>query len=64
VDGQQVVEVFPWNQAPQDLLRNRDGIDGAALQQRVRNSVGMPMRTHMEQGMSLLDNLLLIKIDI
>jgi putative transposase len=33
--AQQVVEVFPWNAAPRYLLRDRDGIYGAAFRQRV-----------------------------
>jgi putative transposase len=33
----QVVEAFPWEQAPRSLLHDRDRIYGAALRQRVRN---------------------------
>jgi transposase InsO family protein len=35
--AQQVVEAFPWEEAPRYLLRNRDCIYGAAFRQRVRN---------------------------
>jgi putative transposase len=35
--AQQVIEAFPWEEAPQYLLRDRDRIYGAAFQQRVRN---------------------------
>jgi putative transposase len=35
--AQQVVEAFPWNETPRYLLRDRDGIYGAAFRQRVRH---------------------------
>ena len=35
--GQQVVEAFPWIEAPRYLLRDRDRIYGAAFRQRARN---------------------------
>jgi transposase InsO family protein len=35
--GQQVVQAFPWDEAPQYLLRDRDRIYGTAFRQRVRN---------------------------
>jgi putative transposase len=35
--AQQVIEAFPWEEAPQYLLRDRDRIYGAVFQQRVRN---------------------------
>jgi putative transposase len=35
--AQQVVQAFPWDEAPQYLLRDRDRIYGAAFRQRVRN---------------------------
>jgi transposase InsO family protein len=35
--AQQVVEAFPWNEAPRYLLRDRDSIYGAAFRQRVRH---------------------------
>jgi transposase InsO family protein len=35
--AQQVVEAFPWDEAPRYLLRDRDHIYGAAFQQRVRH---------------------------
>jgi transposase InsO family protein len=34
--AQQVVEAFPWETAPRYLLRDRDGVYGAAFRQRVR----------------------------
>jgi putative transposase len=34
--AQQVVEAFPWDEAPRYLLRDRDCIYGAAFRQRVR----------------------------
>ncbi len=34
---QQVVDAFPWNEAPQYLLRDRNRIYGDAFRQRVRN---------------------------
>jgi putative transposase len=34
---QQVVEAFPWDEAPRYLLRDRDRIYGAVFRQRVRN---------------------------
>ena len=33
--AQQVVEAFPWDEAPRYLLRDRDRIYGAAFQHRV-----------------------------
>jgi hypothetical protein len=39
--AQQAVEAFPWEEAPQYLLRDRDRIYGAAFQQRVRNLGGV-----------------------
>jgi putative transposase len=35
--SQQIVEAFPWNEAPRYLLRDRDSIYGEAFQQRVGN---------------------------
>ena len=35
--AQQVVEAFPWDEAPRYLLRDRDCIYGAAFRQRVRH---------------------------
>jgi putative transposase len=35
--AQQVVEAFPWNEAPRYLLRDRDRIYGAAFRQRIRH---------------------------
>ena len=35
--AQQVIEAFPWNEAPRHLLRDRDRIYGAAFRQRVRS---------------------------
>ena len=35
--AQQIVEAFPFEEAPRYLLRDRDGIFGAYFQQRVRN---------------------------
>jgi len=35
--AQQVVEAFPWDEAPRYLLRDRDRIYGTAFRQRVRN---------------------------
>jgi len=35
--AQQVVEAFPWNEAPRYLLRDRDRIYGAAFRQRVQH---------------------------
>jgi putative transposase len=35
--AQQVVQAFPWDEAPQYLLRDRDHIYGTAFRQRVRN---------------------------
>jgi hypothetical protein len=34
--GQQIVEAFPWNEAPRYLIRDRDGIYGAAVTRRIR----------------------------
>ena len=34
--GQQIVEAFPWNEAPRYLIRDRDGIYGAAVMRRLR----------------------------
>jgi len=34
--GQQIVEAFPWNEAPRYLIRDRDGIYGAAVTRRLR----------------------------
>jgi hypothetical protein len=30
MDSQQITEAFPWNEAPRYLIRDRDGIYGAA----------------------------------
>ena len=35
--AQQVVEAFPWDEAPRSLLRDRDRIYGASFRQRVRH---------------------------
>jgi putative transposase len=35
--AQQVIEAFPWNEAPRYLLRDRDSVYGASFRQRVRN---------------------------
>src|SRR5919198_1391898 len=35
--AQQVVEAFPWDEAPRSLLRDRDCIYGAAFRQRVQH---------------------------
>jgi putative transposase len=35
--AQQVVDAFPWDEAPRDLLRDRDRLYGAYFQQRVRH---------------------------
>jgi transposase InsO family protein len=35
--AQQIVEAFPWDEAPRYLLRDRDGIYGTLFQQRVRH---------------------------
>ena len=35
--AQQVVEAFPWDEAPRYLLRDRDGIYSAAFRQRVKH---------------------------
>jgi putative transposase len=35
--AQQVVDAFPWEEAPRHLLRDRDRIYGAAFRQRVRH---------------------------
>src|SRR5437660_3999087 len=34
--GQQIVEAFPWNEAPRYLIRDRDAIYGAAVTRRIR----------------------------
>src|SRR5260370_39150534 len=34
--GQQIVEAFPWNEAPRSLIRDRDGIYGVAFTRRLR----------------------------
>jgi putative transposase len=35
--AQQVVDAFPWEEAPRDLLRDRDRVYGAAFRQRVQH---------------------------
>ena len=35
--AQQIVEGFPWNEAPRYLLRDRDGVYGAELRTRIKN---------------------------
>src|SRR5262249_51500257 len=35
--AQQIVEAFPWESAPRDLLRDRDAIYSVAFQQRVKH---------------------------
>jgi putative transposase len=35
--AQQIVDAFPWNEAPRYLLRDRDRVYGATFRQRVRN---------------------------
>ena len=35
--GQQIIEVFPWDKAPQYLLRDRDSIYGSEFQRRVKS---------------------------
>jgi transposase InsO family protein len=34
--AQQIVEAFPWNEAPRYLIRDRDAIYGAAVTRRIR----------------------------
>jgi hypothetical protein len=34
--AQQITEAFPWNDAPRYLIRDRDGIYGAAVTRRLR----------------------------
>jgi transposase InsO family protein len=34
---QQVIEAFPWDEAPRDLLRDRDRIDSATFRQQMRH---------------------------
>jgi transposase InsO family protein len=34
--AQQVIDAFPWDEAPRYLLRDRDGVYGAACRQRIR----------------------------
>ena len=34
--AQQITEAFPWNDAPRHLIRDRDGIYGAAVRRRLR----------------------------
>jgi len=34
--AQQITEAFPWNEAPRYLIRDRDGIYGAAVRRRLR----------------------------
>jgi transposase InsO family protein len=34
--AQQITEAFPWNEAPRYLIRDRDGIYGAAVTRRLR----------------------------
>ena len=33
--AQQIVEAFPWNEAPRYLIRDRDAIYGAAVRRRL-----------------------------
>jgi hypothetical protein len=35
--ARQIIEAFPWGDAPRYLLRDRDGICGARAQRRVKN---------------------------
>ena len=35
--AQQIVEAFPWDEAPAYLLRDRDGICGEEVQRRIRD---------------------------
>ena len=35
--AQQLIEAFPWNEAPRYLIRDRDSIYGAAFRQRLKN---------------------------
>ena len=35
--AQQVVDAFPWDEAPRDLLRDRDRVYGASFRQRVQH---------------------------
>jgi hypothetical protein len=34
--AQQISEAFPWNEAPRYLIRDQDGIYGAAIRRRLR----------------------------
>ena len=45
--AQQIVEAFPWNEAPRYLIRDRDAIYGAAVRRRLRAwaSVISPLRS-------------------
>jgi putative transposase len=35
--GQQIIEAFPWDTAPEHLLRDRDGVYGSQFQKRVKS---------------------------
>ena len=35
--GQQIIEAFPWDTAPEYLLRDRDAIYGSQFQRRVKS---------------------------
>jgi transposase InsO family protein len=36
MDRQQIIEVFPWDEAPRYLIRDRDRLYGAAVRRRIR----------------------------
>jgi putative transposase len=46
--AQQVVEAFPWDEAPRYLLRDRDGIYSAAFRQRVKHMGIKEVRTALQ----------------
>lgn len=34
--AQQITEAFPWNEAPRDLIRDRDGVYGSVVRRRLQ----------------------------
>ena len=43
--AQQIVEAFPWNEAPRYLIRDRDAIYGAAVRRQISSSTPKRVRT-------------------
>ena len=47
--AQQVVEAFPWEDAPRYLVRDRDGVHGSGYRKRLRTMGGATIRPRQDR---------------